>query len=115
MSADQPRSEPTPWIDAWSAALDGFEMSLAEAEDLVSTGHLIDSAFESANLAWSPPTDLGPLPPALKDRATAILDRQLEMASRLAEAARSARQHLTVVDNLRDRRPSVPVYIDLVG
>ncbi|MEP7764578.1 hypothetical protein [Sanguibacter sp. 25GB23B1] len=115
MSADTLQAEPAPWIDAWSAALDSVEMSLAEAERLVVTGHLIDSAFESANLAWSAPTDLGPLPPALKDRATAILDRQLEMASRLAEAARSTRQHMQVVDTVRERRPSTPVYIDLVG
>lgn len=115
MSADVLESQQTPWIDAWSAALDGFEMSLADAERLVATGHLIDSAFESLSLAWSAPTHLGPLPPALTDRATAILDRQLEMASNLAEAARSARQHMQVVENLRQRAPSTPVYIDLVG
>lgn len=115
MSAETLQAQPPQWIDAWSQALDGFEMSLAEAEQLVATGHLIDTATDSPNLAWSAPTNLGPLPPALKDRATAILDRQLEIAAHLAEAARSARQHLQVVDTLRHRRPSTPVYIDLVG
>lgn len=115
MSADMLRAQPDRWIDAWSTALDGFEMSLAEAEQLVATGHLIDSAFESLTLSWGAPAHLGPLPPALKDRATAILDRQLEMATHLAEAARSARQHLQVVEGLRQRAPSTPVYIDTVG
>lgn len=108
-------AEPTQWVEAWSAALDGFEMTLADAERLVTTGALIDSALESLSLGWSAPTHLGPLPPVLKDRATAILDRQLEMAAHLAEAARSARQHMQVVENLRHRAPSTPVYIDTVG
>jgi hypothetical protein len=114
VSADTLQAGPTQWLDAWSAALDEFEISLAEAAELVATGYLIDTASESVNLAWSAPTNLGPLPPALKDRATAILDRQLEMAAHLAEAARSTRQHMQVVDSMQ-RRPSTPVYIDLVG
>lgn len=103
------------WTDAWTEALDTFDMSLAEAAQLVSTGQLIDSAFTSSALAWSAPTNLGPLPDSLRERASRILERQLAIAAQLTEAARAARQHLKVVDDLTHRAPSVPVYIDTVG
>ncbi|MBI9114567.1 hypothetical protein [Sanguibacter suaedae] len=104
-----------PWTDAWSHALDAFEMDVAEAEALIAAGHLIDSAPASTALAWQAPTNLGPLPGSLRDRAARILERQLDMAARLADAARSTRQQMRVVDDLRKQAPVTPVYIDTIG
>ncbi len=62
---------------------------------------------------WSPPTHLGPMPATLADRARALLDRQLEVSRRLAEAAALSRRQLRAASMLRQRAESAPVYLDV--
>jgi hypothetical protein len=100
------------WLDAWAAALDAIELDVAAAEDLLRTAHLARVEDVAAAAVWRPPTTLGPLPAALHVRATAILERQLDVARRTAEALAYSRRHLAAADLARPRPLETPVYVD---
>lgn len=105
-----------PWTDAWSQALDEFELDLAQAELLLTSDHLPSVHEIALARAWHPPTDLGPLPAHLAVRARAVRDRQLDVAQRLAAAMVLNRRHLAAIESMRrPRPPAVPVYLDIEG
>lgn len=106
----RPVSAATPgWSDAWSAALAELELGVDEAEGVLRAGHVL------APTTWLPPTNLGQLPAPLRDRAQALLGRQLEVARGLAEAAEHGRRHLQVIDQVRAAPEAPPVYLDTAG
>lgn len=97
------------WDAAWVDALEALEMDLATAERMLALGHL---AQEPPVAPWAPPTGLGPLPLDLADRARTLLDRQVEVARRLTEAADLSRRHSRAVQAMRATAPAGPVYVD---
>lgn len=101
------------WEAAWSHALTELELDVAQSEALLRADH--EGPVRLRTQPWVPPTGLGPLPAPLVERAQALLDRQVEVARRTAEAAVLSRRHLVAVDALRERPPAVPVYLDTQG
>lgn len=99
------------WEAAWSHALTELELDVAQAEALLRADHVGPVSAQP----WVPPTGLGPLPAPLVERAQALLDRQVEVARRTAEAALLSRRHLVAVDAMRERPPALPVYLDTQG
>ncbi len=97
------------WDAAWEAALGELELDVAAAEAMLTLDHIADAQPQSP---WAPPVGLGPLPAPLVDRARALLDRQIEVGRRLAEAAELSRRHSRAAQALRQVPPSVPVYLD---
>lgn len=102
-------SGPRTWDAAWEAALAALELDVASAEGMLALDHIADAPPDP----WAPPTGLGPLPASLGDRAQALLDRQIEVGRRVAEAADLSRRHSRAAQALRSVGPSVPVYVDL--
>jgi hypothetical protein len=102
-----PTSDVT-WDAAWEAALSALEL------DIETTEHMLVLRDISADPPdpWAPPAGLGPLPVALADRVTALLDRQVEVSRRVAEAAHLARRHSRAAQAMRSVPPAQPVYID---
>lgn len=96
------------WAAAWEDALSQLEMSVATAERMLTVGHL----GQEPPHQWSPPANLGPLPSELADRARTLLDRQIETARRIAEAADLNRRQSRAAQAMRATRPSSPVYLD---
>jgi hypothetical protein len=105
-------ADPAPaWTAAWCAALAELECDVDEAEELIRVGH----ATGPEGPAWLPPSDLGQLPASLRDRAQALVARQLRVAQSLTEAAEQSRRHIRVIDQLRAAPESLPVYLDAAG
>lgn len=101
------------WEAAWSHALTELELDVAQAEALLRADH--EEAVRLHAQPWVPPHGLGPLPVSLAERAQALLDRQLDVARRTAQAALLSRRHLVAVDAMRERPPALPVYLDTEG
>lgn len=112
---------PPSWTAAWSAALAELELGVEEAEALLRAAHEpVPAGPAPAGPApaaglWVPPTSLGVLPAPLRQRAEALLARQLHVARSLAEAAEHSRRHLRVLDQLRQAAETTPVYLDTAG
>ncbi|WP_182112589.1 MULTISPECIES: hypothetical protein [unclassified Actinotalea] len=105
-----PATRPAPgWDAAWEAALATLEMDVAQAEAMLALDRIAEAPPRDP---WSPPSGLGPLPLALADRARTLLDRQIDVGRRLAEAAELSRRHHRAAQALRQAPPSVPVYLD---
>jgi hypothetical protein len=101
----------TAWAAAWSDALDALELDVDAADELLRTAHLTSVHDVAVASAWHPPLDLGPLPASLEVRARALLDRQLETARRVGEAAVVSRRQLAATRVL-SVRPDSAVYFD---
>lgn len=96
------------WDAAWEAALEALELDVAEVERMLA---LRDIALDPPD-PWRPPTGLGPLPMALADRARVLLERQIEVSRRVAEAAALARRHARAAQGMRSVPEASPVYLD---
>ncbi len=103
------------WDQAWSAALSDLELAADEAERLLSLAHLPSTTEVAQVSTWRPPHGLGPMPLSLRERAQALVDRQIDLARRTAEAARMSRRQARVADVLATRPPARPVYLDAEG
>jgi len=93
----------------WDRALDRIEADLLQAEALAQDPQLILELEP-----WAPPTDLGPLPRALTDRARDLLTRQRNARQLIADRMDAVRRQRAVVTKVagatgRERRP---VYVD---
>lgn len=100
------------WTAAWSSALDALELDVEQVERDLVHAHLVDAEALSEPRAWQPPAGLGPLPASLRDRAQAVLERQLDAARRTAEALVASRRHARASQAMRPRQLDVPVYLD---
>lgn len=96
------------WDAAWEAALEALELDVTQVEQTLA---LKEIALEPPD-PWRPPAGLGPLPAALADRAQALLERQVEAARRVAEAAALARRHARAAQGMRSVGEPAPVYVD---
>lgn len=101
-----------PWDEAWARALDALELDVDQVEQDLVHAHLVEPDALGPVVAWEPPSDLGPLPASLRERAQAVLDRQLDVARRTAEALVASRRHAQAAQALRPRQIAVPVYLD---
>lgn len=95
------------WTEAWEHALAGIEMDVERAEALLAAG-----TTTSPPVIWSPPEGIGLIPRALEVRARALLERQLELATHLAAAARDSRRHDRVLSRMTSTEQRPPVYFD---
>ena len=102
-------SSSTQWDDAWVEALTSLEMDVAEAESMLALDRVFDQVTRDP---WTPPTNLGPLPAHLVDRARTLLARQLSVSQQLASAARNSRKHDRALAQLHATASSPPVYVD---
>ncbi|TQL01642.1 hypothetical protein [Cellulomonas sp. SLBN-39] len=103
------------WHARWEQALHEMELDVESAERLLEAAHLPDVADVARAAAWRPPSGLGALPLPLRDRAQALLDRQLDAAARIAQAVVVSRRHLHATRTIEARTPAVPVYLDTQG
>ena len=74
-----------------------------------------ETTWESTT-PWSPPAELGPMPPELHDRARRLIGTQRAAISRLAEEQRAVGRHLAAlrtVPVVTDATQSV--YLDVTG
>ena len=92
------------WHACWSEALDGLEIELERAEELLASGHV--PAGESAS--WRPPS-LPPIPPDLVERARIVHARQLELAARMTRRLGDMKRQQSLVDRMETRTPSRPL------
>jgi hypothetical protein len=99
------------WTSAWIAALDRLELDVDETERML-TG-LPVSVAEAQEQRWTAPTDLGPLPMSLNERAMQINARQIEVARRIALALGATRREADLAHRLSQNDAAArPVYVD---
>ncbi|KMM46909.1 MAG: hypothetical protein NVV70_16225 [Cellulomonas sp.] len=110
-----PPADEATWQHRWEEALASFEVDLVAAEELLRVAHLPGVAEVAELSSWHPPADLGPLPAPLLARAQAVLERQIEVAGLIAQAAASSRRQMATTRALRARPEAVPVYLDAQG
>jgi hypothetical protein len=103
------------WHEAWGAALDELELTLAQTERLLDGG-LVDGRDIPA---WSPPQLPGPIPAQYVVRARTLLGRQQALISETVAATVGIRQKIELLDKLtgsrRGAREERPVYVDLTA
>jgi hypothetical protein len=103
------------WTRAWTDALSALEIDVEACERLL---HAVHAGAELPDAdgtigSWVPPTDIGPLPETMAERARMVLARQLEVAEALALAASQSRQQLAFADRVQTgRSPTRPVFVD---
>ncbi|MFC4062439.1 hypothetical protein ACFOWE_29415 [Planomonospora corallina] len=111
MSAQPPSAGD--WHAAWSAALDALEMDVAAVEEMLSGDHRTQEV-PAVTGAWTPPTDLGPLPLDLRPRADAILSRQLRVAQEMVLVMAGNRRQAAMIARVETGSDGAarPVYIN---
>jgi hypothetical protein len=97
----------------WLQVLDELEAYL----QFIPGGTADEDAEEDFDEAvqWSPPDDLGPLPPELVARAHRLLRGQRELVRKLEQAQQTAGRHLAVLRAVpAARSPDASVYLDVI-
>ncbi|MET0934336.1 MAG: hypothetical protein ABWX56_11515 [Mycetocola sp.] len=88
----------------WSAILDGMEADLTSEMGPSGPG------------TWSAPTEAGPLPGHLADRASRILAAQRLMIATLTDDHRAVGRHLAALRTVPTAMPAgQSIYLDVVG
>jgi hypothetical protein len=103
------------WTRAWSDALTVLELDVAACERLLHAVHIGAElpAADGTLGSWVPPTNIGPLPETLRERAQTVLARQLDLAEALAAATTQSRQQLAFADKVETgRSPARPLFVD---
>jgi hypothetical protein len=89
---------------AWSVILDRFEADIALAVSGGTPG------------SWTPPADVGPVPPELLERAARVLDAQQETRAILTRSRDDAAAHRDALDSVPDSGHSGhALYLDVRG
>lgn len=97
----------------WDSTLDILEADLASAQD---PDQEPGQATTETQEPWAEPTDLGPLPARLAERADRILRAQQQALTALERAKNDAAKHLAALDAIPSvRRPLQSVYLDVEG
>jgi hypothetical protein len=95
-----PEAQPQPQPEAWSDALDELEYRLRHPD--VSD--------------WTPPENLGPIPPELEERARALLDAQREALDAMNAQREEIGRHLSAVKSVPSAHDSArSIYLDVTG
>jgi hypothetical protein len=99
------------WTAAWTEALDQLQLDVAEVEQML-TVSAVDSAG-AQDRRWVAPTDLGPLPDSLFERAVAVNARQVEAARRIGLALGATRRESELAHRLSPiGQHATPMYVD---
>ncbi|WP_433050910.1 hypothetical protein [Dactylosporangium sp. CS-033363] len=101
------------WTAAWTAALADMELEADAVEQMLRHRDLLEQAGERA--AFVPPSDIGPLPLELTDRARLLVARQLDLSRELSVAIAGNRQQARLVNRTRREGGgggAPPVYFD---
>jgi len=70
----------------WPAVLDALEGDVYEAEETLARGRAEEiAAWGRRSTDWIPPSNLGPMPHDLRERAARLLQHQLAVAEALIE------------------------------
>jgi hypothetical protein len=65
---------------------------------------------------WTPPENLGPIPPELEDRARALLQAQRDAIEAMSEQREQIGRHLSAVKSVPSAHDSArSVYLDVTG
>ena len=71
---------------SWPAVLDALEGDVYEAEETLARNRADEiAAWGRRSTDWIPPSNLGPLPDDLRERAARLLQHQLAVAEQLVE------------------------------
>lgn len=125
-SANIPEKDPSNSLKAWKGVLDAMEEQLNAGEAFIESLNAatnedpeelgVDQELlgeqQEPNFGFSPPTDIGPVPAELVDRARAVLQRQHDLEAATQAAMNTARKHSDAAKAMRPAAPSVPVYFD---
>ena len=94
----------------WLEVLDGMEADLAADRELLERGIL-----PTQPTAWEAPQHLGPIPIALRERASDILGELGESSRRLTELRIATGQQLSALRSIPSARADTSVYLDITG
>lgn len=104
-----------PIIDTagWQSALDRMEADLAAVLNQSAAGQAREDAGPSS---WEPPSDLGPIPAELRERARRLALAQQDAIHELQITATSHRKHAAFIDTIPTAgRSARAVYLDTMG
>ncbi len=98
----------------WPAVLDALEGEVHDAEESLARGRAEEiAAWGRRHSDWIPPSNLGPLPDDLRERAARLLQHQLAVAEALVERITQSQRQRDVAARMSyaPARP-VPSFID---
>ena len=99
---------------SWPAVLDALEGDVYAAEETLARGRADEiAAWGRRSTDWIPPSNLGPLPDDLRERAARLLQHQLAVAEALIERITQSQKQRDVAARM-SYAPARPVasYID---
>jgi hypothetical protein len=99
---------------SWPAVLDALEGDVYAAEETLARGRAEEiAAWGRRSTDWIPPSQLGPLPDDLRERAARLLQHQLAVAEQLVEQITQSQKQRNVAARM-SYAPTRPVaaYID---
>jgi hypothetical protein len=93
----------------WPAVLEALEGDLYEAEETLARGRADEiAAWGRRSTDWVPPSNLGPLPDDLRERAARLLQHQLAVAEQLVERITQSQRQRNVAARM-SYAPTRPV------
>jgi hypothetical protein len=98
----------------WPAVLDALEGDVQQVEETLARGRAEEiAAWGRRTTDWIPPSNLGPLPDDLRERAAQLLQHQLAVAEQLVERITQSHKQRDVAARM-SYAPSRPValYVD---
>jgi hypothetical protein len=98
----------------WPVVLDALEGDVQEAEETLARGRAEEIAtWGRRTTDWVPPSNLGPLPDDLRERAAQLLQHQLAVAEQLVERITQSQKQRDVAARM-SYAPARPValYVD---
>jgi hypothetical protein len=97
----------------WQQALAELEGEVLAAEETLAQGRAEEIAtWGRRSEDWIPPSDLGPLPLDLRERAARLLQHQLAVAEALIERITQSQRQRDLAARMSYGLPPVPSYID---
>ena len=97
---------------AWESVLEQMERDAHRAIELAASRVSADVAAQ-AQLAWTPPADLGALPDGLAARAAALLALQERAAALTVQSGRDVEHEIQAL--ALTRTPVRSLYVDVTG
>jgi hypothetical protein len=96
-------------MTGWGEVLDRMELDVTAVEALLAErGRTAPGQVEP----WSAPADLGPIPPELRPRADAVLERQLAASLAVVAAMTATSRQAIVAGRMRSQHGAAPSYLD---
>lgn len=93
----------------WTSVLDELEARIESTEAALDADDILLDALAGP---FDPPTDLGPLPEHLTDRARDVLRRQLETQQRITESLASVKRDISKATQQRGAANKANAYRD---